>query len=130
MAEVVWQNTGVDGPVGGPGGFAGLTDPVKDLYYRAAGAIGHLCEAMGIVVRRPAVERMAEAAWSQMGYSLPALPPGHRWVFAHTHEPAPLVECWDQVPESGKDIHRRIAAAIAVQLGHKLADDVSPRPRG
>ncbi len=83
------------------------------------------------VLSKDDVECLARLVWEQTGEKEPVCPPGHQLVDAKTGEPIDpetLKVVWESVGPA-KDIYRRIAAAVAVELGFKLGADVKIRPR-
>ena len=83
------------------------------------------------VLSKAKIEILARIVWEQTGEKEPVCPPGVQLVDAKTGDPldpATLKVAWENVGPA-KDIYRRIAAAVAVELGYKLSDDVTPNPR-
>jgi len=93
----------------------GFAVPHKEPRYRATPMPRRLGEHE--------IERLAKAAWSSFGEKELGPPPaGTRWVWADTGRPVHPEECvsdWSNC--ESKDIFRRIAAAVAVELGFSVA---------
>lgn len=69
-------------------------------------------------IDREKIDKLAEIVWKNTGDSEPY---GGR---LDVQGPK-----YAKLGEKTKDIYRRIAAAVALALGHPLAEDVSPKPR-
>jgi hypothetical protein len=135
LARVVFQNTGLKEKEPELK-FETLPEGVRKLY--RAGAAG-IAQELGFGVpdgKRESheapvprrlddleIERLAKASWSRFGEKeLEPPPAGSRWVWAATGRPVhpeELVSDWTNCKT--KNIYRRIAAAVAVELGFTVA---------
>jgi hypothetical protein len=77
------------------------------------------------------IERLARTTWRNTGCGeLPVLPQGRQYTFRDTGIPLTLKELnpvWEDVQT--KDIYRRQAIAVALELGFELEPGVKPVSR-